>query len=89
MKMTLHVDDALLDRVMVATGVTNKTKAIDLALREMDRRTELMRLTNEGLGMKAAELREVFDPAYDLDKARAAEKPAKPVTYGRKSGTRR
>ena len=41
MKMTMHIDDGLLERVMVATGASSKTKAIDLALREMDRRHAL------------------------------------------------
>ena len=63
MKITLNVDDDLLGRVMKANGITNKTKAIDLALREMDRRAGLLRLTTEGLGMSSMELREVFDPA--------------------------
>ena len=31
MKMTLHIDDALLARVMTAAGTTSKTKAVDLA----------------------------------------------------------
>ena len=82
MKMTMNVDDALLERVMKATGITSKTKAIDLALREMDRRAELKRLTSEGLGLTAAELREAYDPASDLEELRRVEKP---VSYGRKS----
>ena len=51
MKMTLHIDDALLARVMEATGATSKTKAIDLALREMDRKAKLVALCSEGLGL--------------------------------------
>jgi Arc/MetJ family transcription regulator len=75
MKMTLHIDDALLARVMEATGVTNKTRAIDIALREFDRRAELRRLTAEGLGLSADELKEAFDPAYDLEANRRRERP--------------
>jgi hypothetical protein len=85
MKMTMHIDDALLERVMAATGTDNKTKAIDLALREMDRRAELKRLTAEGLGLSASELKEVFDPASDVPEPIALTKP---VTYGRKSRSR-
>jgi Arc/MetJ family transcription regulator len=86
MKMTLHIDDALLERVMAATGAGSKTKAVDLALREMDRRAELKRLTAEGLGLSAAELREVYDPASE----KAENTPStKPVAYGRKSRSRR
>jgi hypothetical protein len=85
MKMTMHIDEGLLDRVMAATGASSKTAATDLALREMDRRTELKRLAERGLGLSAAELKEVFDPAYDLPKMRSTETP---VTYARKSGSR-
>ncbi len=83
--MTMHIDDALLARVMEATGTTSKTRAIDLALREMDRRATLIKLCSEGLGLGAAELREAVDPAYDLNAARALETP---VTYARKPRAR-
>lgn len=86
MKMTMHIDDALLERVMAATGAKSKTMAIDLALREMDRRAELTRLTREGLGLSADELRETIDPAYDFEAMRLKETP---VHYGRKPRSRR
>jgi Arc/MetJ family transcription regulator len=85
MKMTLHIDDALLARVMEATGTDSKTRAIDLALREMDRKAKLIALTREGLGASAAELHDAIDPAYDLDEMRKRETPVK---YGRKSSSR-
>ena len=86
MKMTMHIDDALLKRIMVAHGLSSKTMAVDLALREMDRRAELKRLATAGLGLSAAELKEAFDPASDSDAVlHFAEKP---VTYGRKSRAR-
>ena len=81
MKMTMYVDDALLARVMAATGVTSKTKAVDLALREMDRKAKLVRLTAEGIGLGADELRDAVDPSYSLEEMRRHETP---VTYGRK-----
>jgi Arc/MetJ family transcription regulator len=86
MKMTMHIDDALLDRVVAATGASSKTAAIDLALREMDRRAELKKLAAKGLGLNASELREAFDPGYDLNTIRKVEGP---VTYGRRSRSRR
>jgi hypothetical protein len=86
MKMTLHIDDGLLERVMAATGAESKTKAVDLALREMDRRAELMRLTAEGLGLSAEELKEVYDPASMLAEPKLAERN---ITYGRKPSARR
>lgn len=64
---------------MKANGITNKTKAIDLALREMDRRAELLRLTTEGLGLSSVELKEIFDPAS----ATADPAPKKRTKYGR------
>lgn len=85
MKMTLHIDDALLERVMTANGITSKTMAVDLALREMDRRAKLAKLASEGLGLGPDELREEVDPAYDLIEMRRREMPA---TYGRKSRSR-
>lgn len=85
MKMTLHIDDALLDRVMAATGANTKTMAIDLALREMDRKAILVKLTSEGLGMEPDALRDAIDPAYDLEALRRHETP---VSYGRKPRSR-
>ena len=85
MKMTLHIDDGLLARVMAATGTDSKTRAIDLALREMDRRATLIELTREGLGATPDELRDAVDPSYDLDAMRKRETP---VNYGRKPRSR-
>ena len=86
MKMTLHIDDALLERVMAGTGAKSKTMAVDLALREIDRRTELKRLMSEGLGLTSAELREAFDPASIPSDIVPATPP---VSYGRKPRSRR
>ncbi|MBI2948619.1 MAG: type II toxin-antitoxin system VapB family antitoxin [Verrucomicrobia bacterium] len=83
--MTLHIDDELLARVMAATGAESKTKAIDLALREVDRKATLVRLAREGLGLTPDELKDAVDPAYDLDEMRRRETP---VNYGRKSRSR-
>jgi hypothetical protein len=80
MKMTMHVDEALLGRVMKASGITSKTKAIDAALREMDRKAKLIELGEVGLGLSASELKEVIDPAYDLETMRRGEMP---VNYGK------
>ena len=85
MKMTLHIDDGLLARVMAATGAESKTKAVDLALREVDRRSRLTILASEGLGLGPDELKESVDPAYDLNALRHHETPA---TYGRKPRSR-
>ena len=86
MKITMHIDDDLLERVMAATGTTSKTHAVDIALRELDRRAELIRLTREGLGLGPGEMKKVLDPAYDLEGIRLKETPVK---YGRKPRSRR
>jgi hypothetical protein len=86
MKMTLHIDDALLARVMDATGAVSKTAAIDIALREMDRRAKLVSLATEGLGVTGDALRDAIDPGYDLEELRRRETP---VTYGSKPRSRR
>ena len=84
--MTMHIDDDLLARVMEATGTTNKTKAIDLALREMDRRAKLVKLTASGLNLTNNELKDSVEPAYSLEEMRRREIPA---FYGRKRRTAR
>lgn len=84
--MTMYIDDELLARVMAATGATSKTKAIDLALREMDRRAKLIELSSAGLGLSADELKDAVDPAYNLEEMRRRETP---IHYGRKPGSRR
>ena len=63
MKMTMHMDDTLLERGIAATGANSKTHAVDIALHELDRRAELIRLTREGLGLGPGEMKKVLDPA--------------------------
>lgn len=86
-KMTMHIDDKLLTRVMKATGTTSKTHAIDLALREIDRRADLKRIATEGLGLSPEELKEAYDPASEA--ALSEHVPTNSVSYGRKSRSRR
>ena len=84
-KMTMNIDGELLARVMEATSTTSKTRAIDLALREMDRKAKLMKLSAAGLGLAPIELREAVDPAYDLDATRRRDTA---TNYGRKPRAR-
>lgn len=84
--MTLHIDEELLARVVTVTGASSKTQAVDLALREMDRRAKLIKMASEGLGLEADELKDAIDPAYDLNELRRREIPTK---YGRKPRSRR
>ncbi len=84
MKMTLHIDEALLERVTAIYGCESKTAAVALALSEMERRHTLRSYAKTGLGLTADELREAVDPGYDLTASRygtTAKTPAK--THGR------
>jgi Arc/MetJ family transcription regulator len=80
MKITMNIDDALLERVMAAHGITSKTKAVDFALRELDRRSELKRLLSTSMGFTDHEIVSAFDTSYDLPALRVAENPA---VYGK------
>ena len=86
MKMTLNIDDGLLERVMAVTGAKTKTEAIALALKEMDRRAQLVEVLGRDHGMTSEDWKSAFYPEYDVEAARAAEEPP---TYGRKPGPRR
>ena len=62
MKITMHIDDALLRKVMHEHGITSKTGAVDFALREVDRRATLKRLADTNLGLTVEEILTAFDP---------------------------
>jgi len=73
MKMTLNIDDALLERVVAFTGAKTKTEAIDIALREIDRRSRLAEVLGRDRGLTARDWREAFEPDYDVESFRVAE----------------
>jgi Arc/MetJ family transcription regulator len=75
MKMTMHIDEALLASVMKEYGFESKTEAVEKALFEMDRRAKLKKFATKGLGLTADELKNAVDPNYDLMALRAAELP--------------
>ena len=80
MKLTLNIDDELLDRVQRSTGAKTKTEAIHNALQEMDRRHRLLEvLRSDEISLSAEELTNAWeDPGVDEEvTARAAEEPAK------------
>lgn len=81
MKMTMHIDEELLDRIVAMHGFASKTEAVDTALREMDRKARLKEFFKKGLGLTSEELKASVDPDYDLMALRAAESP-KP--YGKR-----
>ena len=63
MKMTMHIDEDVLDRVMKITGAKTKTAAVEIALTEMARRHKMKELFSAGLGLTPEELKASFDPA--------------------------
>lgn len=65
MKMTMHIDEDVLDRVMKITGAKTKRAAVELALNEMARRHKMKEFFAKGLGLTPDELRNAFDPASD------------------------
>ncbi len=79
MKMTMHIDEALLDRIVKSHGFASKTEAVDTALREMDRKARLKEFFKKGLGFSPEALRAGVDPNYDLMALRIAETPPKYV----------
>jgi Arc/MetJ family transcription regulator len=82
MKMTMHIDEDVLDRVMQVTGAKTKTMAVEIALKEMARRHKMKELFTAGLGLTPDELKNSFDPAslaIDSHGLKAAEDPG---TYG-------
>ncbi len=84
MKMTMFIDETLLDRVMKLTGLKTKTETIEFALREAERKSKLAKFLAERK-LSARDLKDCIDPAYDLMALRLAETPAQ---YRTKRGSR-
>lgn len=102
MKMTMHIDEDLLQRVMDHHEFASKTEAVDFALREIDRKVKLRAYAKTGLGMTSEELKSSVYPDYDVVALRMAETPTvrgkgrvkeqdvtrKPVRYGKRARRR-
>lgn len=102
MKLTLNIDDKLLERVRATMGAKTKTEAIHMALHEMDRRNKLRELlAKDDFGMTPEEWKNAWeDPGAGAEDftARVAETPGKsadapatpkPEKHERKPRTRR
>lgn len=81
MKMTMHIDEALLERVMKDYNFPSKTEAVEAALKEMDRQMRIREFRKHGLGLTREELMASIDPAYRVrgepePSPMAAEAPA-------------
>lgn len=88
MKMTMHIDEGLLSEVMLATGASSKTAAVNEALRKVASKFRQRERWKSGLGMTAAEIRKSFDANMalglgDNDSARVADTPTA-YKHGRK-----
>jgi hypothetical protein len=76
MKMTMHIDDLLLERVMKTYGMATKTDAVHFALKELDRRARLRVFAKEGLGLSPEDFADAIDPnSYESPAAWVAEAP--------------
>jgi Arc/MetJ family transcription regulator len=85
MKMTMHIDEDVLDEVVKITGVESKTKAVETALTEMVRRHRLKELGRKGLGLTSEELKNAWEDPFPQETLKAAEEPPR---YARKSARR-
>lgn len=73
MKMTMHIDEELLQRVMDRFGFVSKTETVEAALKEMERRYKLQELLDEPVEWGENELRDSVAPGYDPLAMRVAE----------------
>lgn len=73
MKMTMHIDEDLLSRVMDEYGFTTKTEAVDAALKELDRRERLKAFLEEPVEWEPGEIKNSVAPGYDPIAMRVAE----------------
>ena len=76
MKMTMHIDEKLLNEVMNTFGCVTKTDAVDFALRELIRKRKLREFGKTGLGLTPDELANAVIPGYDPLALRLGEAPA-------------
>ena len=84
MKMTMHIDEDVLARVMKITGAKTKTAAVEIALNEMARRHKMKELFSAGLGLTPDELKNAFDPSsYPEEPQRVMLVAEDPTSHGK------
>lgn len=64
MKMTMHIDEDTLAEVMKITGAPSKTAAVEMALKELARKSKLKAMLKKGFGLTPEEHKNVFPPDY-------------------------
>ena len=57
MKMTMHINEKVLMRVVKSYGFHSKTEAVEMALLEMDRKYRLKKVLERGLGFPPEKLK--------------------------------
>lgn len=72
MKMTMHIDEGVLDQVMDLTGAASKTKAVKMALSDLARRHRLRKVLRSGLRLTTAQ----WDREAAAAQAQLADKPS-------------
>ncbi|MGA0333567.1 MAG: type II toxin-antitoxin system VapB family antitoxin [Kiritimatiellia bacterium] len=75
----MHIDQALLDRVVTAYGFESKTEAVNAALKELDRHIRYREQLAEPCMFTPEQFGNAVAPAYDPLAMRVAEKT---VSYG-------
>jgi hypothetical protein len=83
MKMTMHIDEDVLARVMKVTGAKTKTLAVEIALKEMARRHKMKELFTAGLGLTPDELRNAFAPESETADQRDLSAAEDKASYGK------
>jgi len=73
MKITINMDEELLDKVVEVTGAATRTEAITTALKDIARRARMVEVLRRGTGATPEELENMFDPASDPMSLRVAE----------------
>jgi Arc/MetJ family transcription regulator len=73
MKTTIELDGAKLERVMALLGAKTRREAVDLALSEAERLGKIRQVLSRR--WTEEEMRDSFDPAYDVLKLREREIP--------------
>ena len=64
-ELTMHIDEALLKRVVDDYGYESKTQAVEMAMHELGHKTRFRRLGTEGSGLTHEEWENAIFPRYN------------------------
>ena len=88
MKMTMHIDEALLATVISDYGFDSKTEAVEAGLKELNRKMRLKEFREHGLGPTPEELAAAVDPTYELEMKPSLAAAEDPSSYPSNSDDR-